>query len=351
MIRLLHLSTAIALASVILLQSRPDEPKLPGDPANPYRWADLAESGLEAGGIEHAEALIQYAVSLAPRVPPILMRATNLFFRTGNSDQVLHYSLRTLDLVPDYDHILFRYLDYFSLFPIDRLNGRALASCLKYQITQSNTPRVMEVWDLLKQKKLQTKDMAADVASHLASRASYRPAASAWREFNCAQSPGDCSGDPFNPGFESPPSAVPFDWTVPPPASISGSSPRSGRRSLYISFDGTSNLDWAGPQQNIVVDLPGKYQVSWYMKTAALTTNEGIRLRVFDAHLPARLDRSTEPVTGSTQWTHYSLRFTVNHGTQAVVLQFRRNSSAKLDNRIKGEAWIDDVRIEPVPPD
>ena len=83
---------------------------------------------------------------------------------------------------------------------------------------------------------------------------------------------------------------------------------RTGKASLRITFDGTSNVAYSGISQSVIL-TPGAYTFRVWIKLQDLTTNRGIVVRVFDPESPARLDVRTEEKTGSSDWTPARSRF------------------------------------------
>src|SRR6202140_5629553 len=97
----------------------------------------------------------------------------------------------------------------------------------------------------------------------------------------------------FNGDFESDPTQSPFDWNV---ARTEGAevtrdctSASSGKCSLRIGFAGTQNLGFAAASQLAFV-RPGTYRFHAFIRTEALTTDQGIQFRISDAEAPARLN-------------------------------------------------------------
>ena len=90
----------------------------------------------------------------------------------------------------------------------------------------------------------------------------------------------------------------------------------------------------------------GEYVFQAYARTRDLTTEEGIRFHIFDAESSARLDVYTEQLRGTNDWTRLETRCRVRAGTRLILVQVCRLPSWKFDNKIKGEAWLDDVTLK-----
>jgi hypothetical protein len=155
----------------------------------------------------------------------------------------------------------------------------------------------------------------------------------------------------FNGDFENEPTGAALDWKI---SEVSGaetswdrSCARSGTNALHIVFQGTENVDYGHVVQT-VCPRPGEYLLQAFARTAGLTTNEGIRLHVFDAESCARLDVYTEQLTGTNDWTRMETRFQVPPGTSLIKVQVCRRRSSKFDNKIRGEAWVDAMSLRAV---
>jgi hypothetical protein len=122
---------------------------------------------------------------------------------------------------------------------------------------------------------------------------------------------------------------------------------RSGERSLRISFDGTQNLNFGDLFQYVPVERGTTYQFSAYAKTDDITTNRGIGFAVFDPRDPGGTGRLTLELTGTHPWTHLELSFPAGPQTHSVMLVLRRTPSERIDNKLQGTVWVDDVSLVP----
>lgn len=92
----------------------------------------------------------------------------------------------------------------------------------------------------------------------------------------------------------------------------------------------------------------GEYVFQAYARTKDLTTDEGIRFHLFDPEGSARLDVYTEQLRGTNDWTRVETRCRVRAGTRLIRVEVCRMPSWKFDNKIKGEAWLDEVSLKAV---
>lgn len=124
----------------------------------------------------------------------------------------------------------------------------------------------------------------------------------------------------------------------------------SGTRSLRIRFDGSANVDLAAPQQFVAVEPRTRYRFAAWLKLDGISTDSGVSFRIFDPRNPQAVDVATQNRTGTQPWTQQEAEFTTGPETRLVLIAPRRAPSAKLDYKIRGTAWVDDVSLTPVGP-
>ncbi len=327
-------------------------------PQDPYRWGDLGEAFLEAGQKEDARYCYAQVLALAPQSAPFLLRAANFHFQIGENKKALPITARILVLIPDYDSLIFS--EYTRLvdqvedvlqygLPKDR---RAAKSWLRFLIQAGRLDDAQRTWDWVARRGYADDSTAGEYASFLVQQGHPDSAVSAW-----AQHLGSRAGDYckstylFNGGFESEPAQSPFDWNVARTQGVEVSrdltSAWSGKYSLRISFAGTQNLDFAAASQLAFVKS-GPYRFHAFIRSEGLTTDQGIRFRISDAEVPARLDVVFGQFTGTKPWSGVERDLVVPLATRLLQVQVIREPSMKFDNKVSGTAWIDELRLEPI---
>ncbi len=330
------------------------------DPASSYRWCDLAEAMVESGQLETARYCMGTAIALAPHSAAILLRAANFFFRINDIPRAMHFSQAILSQIPDFDAIIFSNFDRFGI-PVDSIlqdglpaTPRAARSYFSHLLSSDRVADTELVWSWMTAHGYADDPIAGAYEAFLLRNKAYDEAAKSWVVYL-----GNRRGDlyrtnrVFNGDFENPPIGSPLDWQI---GQVEGAlitrdsgSVHSGRYSLHIRFAGTHNVALNQVSQAAIV-LPGAYRLEYFIRTDALTTNEGVRLRVFDPANAALLDVLTDPVLGTNDWRLEVSNFVVKPQTHMVQVQVVRNVSQKFDNKIGGSAWVDGVKIEPVSP-
>jgi len=143
----------------------------------------------------------------------------------------------------------------------------------------------------------------------------------------------------FNGGFETESMLGGFDWRI---ASTDDAEARrdttvakEGLASLMVSFRGTQNIDYSGVSHDLIVEPGKRYTVSFWMKTEAISTNEGM----FVDLLGCRDCQPSEKQTGTTYWQQFRIPFTATG--DLVTVRLRRVPTSKFDNLLKGKVWLD----------
>jgi len=155
-------------------------------------------------------------------------------------------------------------------------------------------------------------------------------------------------------GFESNVEGDGFSWLISEgfrsvQISIDTQEKHSGNRSLRLVFDGKSNINFAAVCHYVPVQPSTVYRFSAWVKTRALSTDQGIR---FQLHSLGTQDTSsvvTSDVHGTAPWTRIELPWSSGkdvHELQVCLVRFR---SEEPDNKVQGTAWVDDVALIPEP--
>lgn len=321
------------------------------DSANPYRWTDLGEALARDRKLPAARYCFERALELNRRLPQIWLRDANFRFETGEIDAALSSAAHVLLTVPDYDAVLFNYFDQTIADPSKVMEaiGKDRRAAVSYTSHLSATGQVdgaRIAWRRVLKSGFADKRLAASYIDSLLRARRYAAAKADWTEF--AGAPEDPPNAVFNGGFERDPSGSALDWRIEPSnqfeTAIDGAISHNGKRSLRVQFLATGNVYYANVTEFVVVP-PGVYELSAWVRTSGITTDEGPRLEVFDQEAPARLEVRTEPFRGTRDWTLVSQQFRSPAATSLIAVRVIRMPSAKFDNRIQGTLWVDSVRL------
>jgi len=121
----------------------------------------------------------------------------------------------------------------------------------------------------------------------------------------------------------------------------------SGAQSLRLLFAGRSNVAFSDVCHTVIVD-PGKsYQLSAWIRTKGLTTDQGLRLVLYSNSKGKMSAVFTPDVHGDEPWTPVSLLWTAPPDAHTALVCAARNQSESSNGEIAGLAWVDDVALVP----
>jgi hypothetical protein len=130
--------------------------------------------------------------------------------------------------------------------------------------------------------------------------------------------------------------------------SVDSRQKHSGKYSLRLTFEGRHNVNFAGVCNNAEVRPETNYRLSAWVRTQALTTDQGVRLLLnsySDSHQASSV--VSRDVQGTQPWTYIEIPWTSGKDVRYARVCVVRYTSGKLDSRIHGTAWLDDVALIP----
>jgi hypothetical protein len=335
--------------------ARNDEEALRKDPANPYLWCAAAESLAAAGKKERARYAVERCAELAPNHATILMRVTNFYFSEGDNESALKHAARILKIVPDFDSIIFgsyRRLD----IPVDQVlatglpgDGRAWQAYFQDLLSWAKPEQAAEVWEALGRNGFASSGVLNRYVEYLIQKRMYETAAATW-----AARLGEGRGAYlereflFNGGFEHEFSGNAFDWRLTEASGVEVArftgGGRQGSSSLRLEFSGEENVAYSHTVQTAWLPA-GSYRFRAHARSEDLTTDQGVYFRIVDQEASQRLDMRTEQLTGTNPWTALELNLVTGGPGALVRVQLCRDASFKIESKIRGTAWIDDVSL------
>jgi tetratricopeptide (TPR) repeat protein len=156
----------------------------------------------------------------------------------------------------------------------------------------------------------------------------------------------------FDGGFEHDLLNGGFAWrenpTVGAQYSFDSRVTHSGARALRVTFDGSANLDFAQIQQYVIVEPARRYRFSAFLRTEGITTENGVGFEVEDARDPHALNQFTPALTDNHSWTAVDVEFVTGSATRLLLISLRRKPSQRLDSKLGGTVWVDDVTLVPL---
>ena len=122
----------------------------------------------------------------------------------------------------------------------------------------------------------------------------------------------------------------------------------SGKRSLRLSFDGSSDIAFEDVCQIVPAEAGRAYELSVWMKSKDVTTDQGVRIELGPG-IAGVNGAVTTDIRGTQPWTRFATVWPAAKESQEVQICFRRYPSDQEDNKIRGTVWVDDVALTPIP--
>lgn len=331
---------------------------------NAQAWLDLATSYEFQGETKQAKICLRRVDELFPRGPHLQWAIANFYLLHRNVDEAFRHFRMVLAGSPGYGPEIYT-LAWKSSGDPEKILAELVPtdadlelSYLNFLISTNRLNQTAPVWKRIA-ANTETFDpafasayMDALIADHQGA-AAYKVWEVLRRKGLIAATYESTSQNLIENGdFENQPLQAGFDWRVSQNsgvyAGLDDSAFHSPAHSLLIQFPGTSNVDYHNVYEFVPVLPNHSYHLIGFMKPQGITTDSGPRIEVRDAYNPNLLDRYTEQVTGtSPAWVPLSLDFKTGPKTSLLSVQIARVPSQKLDNRIAGRVWIDDITLTP----
>lgn len=345
---------------------------------NPYAWRywlELSRMQELMGDAEGAAGSLRIAVRLNPSSGAYRWRLANLLLRQESADEAVAEVAEAVRLEPQLAEpavalLLKSGVDegvIRELLPADRSALlrilRMMVSLLKQQASvpviasTQGADLLAAVWDRLRADPDPiTVDEGRTHVAYLFGAGEYQEALQAWIDLARSNELADVDFEVgknrvWNGAFELEVMGSPFGWRIGRQESFAASrSPDAGvngTAALEIEFLGTENLDFAEVSQELILQPGETFRLTLKMRTEGLSTDQGVFVEVL-ARDPGGLLAMTDPMLGTGDWAVAEVEFTVPEGSGRAMIRLRRRQSQQIDNRIRGKAWLDSVKIEQV---
>jgi tetratricopeptide (TPR) repeat protein len=327
------------------------------NPVSPVSWCRLGSALLDSGHTQQARYCFERALKLGPNFVPGLWLTAEFYNRIREPRSALACTSRILELTPAFRGEILATYTAEIYDPADILNYGLPSSApvareyFQGLVRTSNRKNLARAWDWITSRSYEDDPLANQYIDFLLQDRDYDGALAVW--LRRLKQPGGSyrvSDYIYNGGFETEPRGSVFDWRINPVDGVETSYDtavaHSGRRSLEILFEGKANLGYEHISQDVVLK-PGNYLFKAFIRTSEITTDKGIGFRVYDPDAPVNLDMRTKQLRGTGEWTELETPVPVKEQTKRIRVQVVRDRSEKFDDKIKGTAWIDDVRLIP----
>jgi tetratricopeptide (TPR) repeat protein len=333
------------------------------DPRSANTWLDLATVYELEGDTSAARDAFVQAKRVYPLSAEVSWRYGNFLLRVGEFPQAfaeIRHSVyvdpnraaeafsRCWRVTPDIQVILDQVLP---------ASGPVYLHAIRELMADAQMKPALTVWDRLVSihPKLQLSEAIPFVDMLLFAR---RPedARRVWTEAALlAETPAN--GDPsdsllWDGGFESGVFGGGLSWSFPSSPSgvqvgIDSKEKHSGERSLELGFDGKHNVNFADVCHLAIVQPVTHYKFSAWVRTQALTTDQGIRFRMEWMENSRAASADTPEFHGTQDWSRVELPWLSPPDVHQVRVCVARNPSDVYGSRIHGSAWVDDVALVP----
>jgi hypothetical protein len=331
-------------------------------PGSAEYWLGLAEAQETAVQAVEAETSFRKAEEAYPLSADVAWRFGNFLLRQGREDEAYQQIYRALSVQPSLTALAISRC-WQSTQDIDKILKLALPAepdaywgAIDFLVDARQPDAAMAVWKRLMggrasfraQRSFRLVDMLIETGhpedAYMVWQQSLAAAA-------VATGPEKSGSVVWNGGFEEDLLNGGLGWRfrAVPGAELSFD-PRithSGRRSVRVVFDGTANVDFQQPWQYVVLHPNTRYRLAAYFRTQGLTTSSGIRLELEETHFGAP-GQATSNLSGTQPWAPTEIEFRTSAETKLLRLVLRRRPSPKLDNKISGTIWMDDVSLAPL---
>jgi hypothetical protein len=307
---------------------------------NPYRashWLELSKFYEQEGDAEGARSAMTKGLEMDPNYAQTHWSAANLFIRLGDLTAADFELRRTADLDVSYltqvlDLVWRFYEDPEMIVQTHVPNTKdANLSAMNYFIGQDSDLGARLSWDRLQTFNTVPQERFGYV-NYLVNKGQPHDAHEVFAG-------SDQIVELFNGGFESNPMNGGFDWRYSSwehaEARRDTTQSKEGFASFLIEFDGEENVGYSHVWQWLPVNRGSNYELSLWMRTEAISTDEGVFVEVDG-------QRSEAPL-GTTYWQEFTIPFTAS--SDLVTVRVRRTPSEKFDNLLGGKVWLDAFQL------
>ena len=242
--------------------------------------------------------------------------------------------------------------------PLDHLLSQGLPrtpqaanAFLRFWVNQGRLEEAEATWRWINQNSLTSLQSAGSYVALLAKDGQWGVAMQSWSNYTAhLDGSYDRTNWVYNGSFEMQPVDCPFDWRLAPRDEVDVTRDTEqaykGNASLRLRYTGTPKKSDAQASQMVLL-MPGKWEIKAAMKTQGLTGDQGVVIRIVDAEDPSRLDVATNTFQRTQEWTSVSKVFEVSESTHLVRVEVLRPSTLDIGIQLTGSVWIDAVQLAP----
>lgn len=330
------------------------------DPRQTLAWLDLASLYETEGDDAEAQSAFMNAKRSYPLSAEVSWRYGNFLLRQGQMEMA--FSEIRQSVVADPNRAVEAFSRCVRVEPnaeviLDRVlpvNRDVYIAVIQDLTTERQTENALKVWNRLAamRPKLEVSYVAPLVAT-LRQMGQAQTARKIWMQAAELAGLGGLegpNGTVWDGGFESDVTGQGYAWRFANNAhgvqiGFDREEKHSGKRSVRLTFDGNSDIDFRDVCESVPVRGATLYQLSGWIQTRALTTDQGVRFELRSG-TPGAPPVTTIEVHGTQPWTRMEATWE-SEKDQDVEICLRRLPSDQENNKIQGAAWVDDVALTP----
>jgi len=335
------------------------------NPHSADTWLDLGTEYESEGDLAEAQNALLQAKRVYPLSPEVSWRYGNFLLRKGEIDAAFAEIKRAVEVDPKRGaaaFLLCKRVEPDVNAVLDRVfpnSQTAYLSVISALTEQQQTDQALVVWSRLAALHphfpLPESFPLIEVLIHKLQMAQAQRVWDQALAIAGVSRPADTPNSlVWDGGFESNVNGGGFAWRYPVfiggvQVTLDSKEKHSGSRSLRLTFNGLSNVNFSDVCQYVPVQPSTTYRFSSWVRTDALSTDQGVRFALHSISNSVNSISWTDDVRGTQPWTQISVPWKSGKDVSQLQLCVTRLPSQKFDSKIVGFAWIDDVDLVPEP--
>ena len=320
------------------------------DPLYIPSWVNLAKVELAEGRQKDAERIVDILEPLIEHVSTWKWQELLLAYDLRNDklfDRSLNFILNRLPYrIPEAHYLAVKYFgDAVAVVPHIAPDNRT--TYLNQLMRAKETDAALAIWQQLRASESPIdRDLELRFCQFLLADNRLEAAESVWQSW---AGETQTQATVYDGSFQEEPLNMAFGWRFArnPQVSVDRTTVTSyqGTHSLHLHFRGADNVNFYHVSQLVPVQPGKEYLLSFACRSRNLTTDQGVFVEVLGYRCKG-LYAASEPITGSSAWVVQEVRFSPPAGCQAATIRIRRKESLMFDNKISGDYWLDDVKLQ-----
>lgn len=312
-------------------------------------WLGISELLIDENKRNEALLVLKYLKSITPYSNDVNWDISLLLVRMNE------YKLAIKTLIDVAENNYWKRDDAFRIFDklqIDKKflvdnfkSGSLLSSYLDHLYSHGSIDDSIYVWDFMtKNNILVEENIRNKYVEFLIRNNMLKQAYSIWSE---SYEDVGMNNLVWNGDFEYEIENKGFNWRISTikevDIEIDNESYYSGSRSLKVVFNGKENINFHHVKKHIPLDGGKKYSLSYAYSSKDITTKSGVFWEIKCNN--SKFSIKTDVILGSSEWKRNVLEFESASDCEGISLVLKRNPIRKLDSKISGTVWFDDLRL------